>query len=462
MDTYAWDLLDADDKANILKGLTAGKAFGPPRLIDLEWSRRQFLPDGASGRPPGLAADEMDLYTIERLFEEMEGAGVKGLVLGGAGEPLGHRSIDSILKRCARMHFRLCALSTGGASAGHRTLELLAALRPRTVEFRMEAMDEVGTGGPSGASGERLRLFRSLLPAGPDCRVVARRVLFPGDELKIARMAAEAVDAGADTVDFAVSRRLGEALAAVDRRRVLFRGVRAALDADREGRIEFVDAPLPGMDGDPRASLEDPPGRVPGTAWTGAVDALFRTACVFPWLGLAVAPNGAAHPCRRAMERGEPPAGSIHALSLARLWRSRPMKALRRGSRGPRWGGRCCPACRPGEDRPLPYAGDRAFRQELDSLMRGGSERAVRFPERLRDREWSTVVLPLRHLWSWRGEVRPQVRVDGVPVGAAANADGSVAIRFRPDGLPRGFHLVEVVDPSGRLLGARLVEKTGG
>jgi len=95
----------------------------------------------------------------------------------------------------------------------------------------------------------------------------------------------------------------------------------------------------------------------------------------------------------------------------------------------------------------------------LDSLLRGGLERAVRFPDRLRDREWGTVVLPLRHLWPWGREASPQLRVDGVPVGAAAGGDGNLSIRFRPDGLPRGFHLVEVVDRSGRLLKARLVEK---
>ena len=137
------------------------------------------------------------------------------------------------------------------------------------------------------------------------------------------------------------------------------------------------------------------------------------------------------------------------------------MRDLRRASRGARWDGKSCAACRPGESPLLPYAKDPAFCQELDSLLRGGLERTVRFPERLRDREWSTVVLPLRHLWPWGREASPQLRVDGVPVGAAAGGDGNLSIRFRPDGLPRGFHLVEVVDHSGRLLKARLVEKVG-
>jgi len=51
------------------------------------------------------------------------------------------------------------------------------------------------------------------------------------------------------------------------------------------------------------------------------------------------------------------------------------------------------------------------------------------------------------------------VRVDGVPVGAVAGGDGTIAIRFRPDGLRQGFHLLEVVDRTGRLLKARVVEK---
>jgi len=96
----------------------------------------------------------------------------------------------------------------------------------------------------------------------------------------------------------------------------------------------------------------------------------------------------------------------------------------------------------------------------VDSLLRGGRERAIRFPERLRDREWSTVVLPLRHLWPLRGDDL-QVRVDGVVVGASASGEGAVTVRFRPDDLRLGFHLVEVVDRSGRLLKARVVEKVG-
>jgi hypothetical protein len=266
---------------------------------------------------------------------------------------------------------------------------------------------------------------------------------------------------GADGIAFAASRGEGDALAFLERRKDIIDAVRQAIEADTEGRIESIEPPHPMMEKELLALRSAFPGRYPGAQLAGEVGTLFRTACVMPWLGLAVAPNGAAHPCRRALERGVPPVGSIHARPLERLWKERPLVEMRRAARASRWDGKACAACRPGEGPLLPYAMDRAFCQELDSLLRGGLERAVRFPERLRDREWSTVVLPLRHLWPWGRDASPQLRVDGIPVGAAAGGDGTIAIRFLPDGLRQGFHLVEVVDRSGRLLKARVVEKIG-
>jgi MoaA/NifB/PqqE/SkfB family radical SAM enzyme len=466
MDTHAWDTLDAADKQNILKGIARGKALAPPRVVDLEWSRREWLPDATRDRRPGLPPDEMDLYTLEMLFEEMEDAGVKALVLGGEGEPLAHRSIDSLLKRLSRAPFRLCSLTTGGGRLHGWTAELLAAARPRRLEVRLEALGEAAYAKRLGAPGPRfrqvvanLRAFRALLPAGTDCRIVVRLVLFPGDYAGLRMIARAAVEAGADAVAFAAPRRPGDALDAVERQAAFLDGARTALADDREVRIESLEAPHPVMECDLRAMREGLCLGAPGTAAEGAVGALFRTACIHPWLGLALAPNGAVHPCRRALQRGAAPAGSIHGRPLERLWRDRPLRSMRRASRLPRWEGRACEACRAGEAPSLPYALDPAFCQELDSLLRGGVERAVRFPERLRDREWGTVLLPLRHLWPRRWAGTPQLRVDGVPVGAVAGGGGSLSIRFLPDGLRRGFHLVEVVDRSGRLLKARVVEK---
>jgi MoaA/NifB/PqqE/SkfB family radical SAM enzyme len=467
MDTHAWDTLDAADKQKILKGIARGKALAPPRVVDLEWSRREWLPDATRDRRPGLPPDEMDLYTLEMLFEEMENAGVKALVLGGEGEPLAHRSIESLLKRISRAPFRLCSLATGGGRLCGRTAELLAAARPRRLDVRLEALGEAAYALRLGAPGSQfrqvaanLRAFRALLPAQSDCRIVARLVLFPGDNAGLQRIVRAAVEAGADAVAVAAPRQPGIALDNAERRAAFLDEVRTALAADREGRIESLEAPHPAMEADLRSLRADlSAGGAPGTASEGAVGALFRTACIHPWLGLALAPNGAVHPCRRALQRGGDPTGSIHSRPLERLWHDRPLRVMRWASRRSCWDGRACSICRAGEAPSRPYALDWGFCQELDSLLRGGVERAVRFPERLRDREWGTVLLPLRHLWPRRWGGTPQLRVDGVPVGAAVGGGGGIAIRFLPDGLRPGFHLVEVVDRSGRLLKARLVEK---
>lgn len=462
MDTHAWDLLDANDKERLLKGLAAGKALGPPRLIDLEWSRRRLLPHAPGERRASLAADEMDLYTLEMLFEEMEDAGVKGLVLGGCGDPLEHKSIDSLLKRLSRVPFALCSLSTGGSALRGRVAELLSGVLHGRLEVRLDAgaAQAVSDGTPHPVA-DNLRALRPVRAPGGRCRLAVRFVFTPQTCGRLGAMAEGAFTLGADSIVLAASRGEGDPLAFLERRKEFLEAARDAFEADTEGRIESIETGHPLLEKEMPALRSAFPGRYPGAQLAGEVGTLFRTACVMPWLGLAVAPNGAAHPCRRALERGVPPVGSIHAHPLERIWKERSLRNLRRSSRGARWDGKTCAACRPGEGPPLPFALDRAFCQELDSLLRGGLERAVRFPERLRDREWSTVVLPLRHLWPWGGDASPEVRVDGVPVGAAAGRDGCVAIRFLPDGLPQGFHLLEVVDCSGRLLKARVVEKVG-
>jgi hypothetical protein len=62
MDTHAWDPLDADDKARILKGMGDGKAAGGPRVVDLEWGRRR-----RGARPPRGAGPGFFCFYIYRL-----------------------------------------------------------------------------------------------------------------------------------------------------------------------------------------------------------------------------------------------------------------------------------------------------------------------------------------------------------------------------------------------------------
>jgi len=195
----------------------------------------------------------------------------------------------------------------------------------------------------------------------------------------IRAMAEAACVAGADGVTFAASRAAGDALAFLERRNDFIEAARAAFEADTEGSIESIEPPHPLMAEELRglrAGFADRyPRGPPGDGGRPFPDGLRHAVA-----GLAVGPNGAAHACRRAAERGEAPVGNIHARPLERLWTDRPLRALRRDSRAPRWTGRSCAVCRAGEEPLHPYASDRDFCQELDSLLRGGwSGRSV-FP----------------------------------------------------------------------------------
>ena len=193
-----------------------------------------------------------------------------------------------------------------------------------------------------------------------------------------------------------------------------------------------------------------------------------------PWLGMLVKADGYVYPCCCLLNPQTRPMGNIHASGLPSIWRNGAFRRMRRNMWAlheavrkrdeARIGALPLPApCKAHGIcflKSLPYLEDPQFCQEMDSWLRGGEEADIRFPESLQDSQWSTITGRVGRILPWKRIQGPHVRIDGVSVGGAAQASGGFSFGFLPNFLCAGFHLLEVLDAHGRLLKAKVVEKT--
>ena len=476
MTDFGWNQLDSDDKALILKGVKTGKAFIGPRTVQIQWTDRCNLPCRTGAKEGIRFEDEMDLFTLERLFEQMAAIGVRTLVVSGGGEPLLHGHADVILREIGRAPFRIEMLRTNGVLLEPHLYPLLCRAVRHQISVSLDMfgsrayMDWMGV--PQTIYDrvlEQVRGFSEYKRArgGPAPLLALRFLLHDGNFADMPRMLELSRALGGEAVSFhpppvgeglirPVNGRLREFLAAAAE---LFR-------SDDGGIVEVLRTGNPHLDDQVRRLREGiVPGRYTQAERRGAACAAFRTVCVLPWLGTLVRADGYVHPCADFRPPPLPPMGNIFAAPLPSIWRGGPYRKLRRrlgaslavspagdkaapcGTRGGCfWKGR-------------PYLGDAAFCQELDSWLRGGERPDIEFPDRLQNAQWSLIRGRRGMSWPWGRTARPQVRIDGRPVGGTVQTLGGFSFGFLPDFLSKGFHLLEVMDANGRLLKARIVEK---
>jgi MoaA/NifB/PqqE/SkfB family radical SAM enzyme len=484
MTEFGWDQLDSGDKALILKGMKTGKTFLGPRTVQVQWTDRCNLHGRSHSRESLHFEDEMDLFTLERLFAQMGAMGVRTLMVNGGGEPLYHRHADVILRELGRAPFRIGTLSTNGVllkpelhpllcrAVRHRISVSLNLFGPRAYAEWM--------GVPEAVYDRVLDNVRGFLDYrrshGDSTPSLALQFLVHGGNFRdMPRMLELARSLGAGAVSFNPLPG-GESLARLphERQREFLAAAAEVFRSDDAGMVDVFQTGDPRLDDQVRRLREGAfPGKYAHAERRSAAFGAFRTACVMPWFGMLVRADGYVHPCTCLAPPAMRPMGNIFASPLASIWKDGPCRALRRRM------GKFLEAVQGGDEAliarlPLPescktrggcfgkgrpYLEDAVFCQELDSWLRGGERPDIEFPDRLRDAEWSLIRGRWGMPWPWKRPAGPQVRIDGRTIGATVQTLGGFSFGFLPDFLSKGFHLLEVMDGNGRLLKARIVEK---
>jgi|GEM_PF-528173 len=485
MTEFGWDQLDRNDKALILKGMKKGRVFSGPRTMEVDWTDRCNLRCRFCSQKAMHFEDEMDLFTLERLFAQLERLGVRTLMVSGGGEPLFHRHIEVILRSVARAPFRIGTLTTNGVLMSEKLHPLLCrAVRNQiTVSLNVFGAEAYADWmGVPGAVYERMldniRAFMKYKRVqGFDAPELIVQFLIHGANFDaMPRMLALADSLDVDGVAF--NPLFGEESlnAELVRRREEFIPVaETVFHSDGRRIVRNIQTADPVLNDAVRRLQERHfPGKYAQAERRSAAFGAFRTACAMPWLGMLIKADGYVYPCCCLLNPDMRPLGNIFASPVGSIWRGAPLRRFRRRMAGlsnavrredaheieqlelprPCKGHGLCFL------KALPYLEDSAFCQEMDSWLRGGENTDIEFPERLRNSQWSFIRGRRAALWPWRCPHGPQVRVDGREVDGTVSTSGEFSFGFLPDRLPSGFHLIEVTDADGRLIKARMVEKT--
>lgn len=98
MSELGWKYLTAADKANILRGVRDGVAYGGPYHVELHPADRCNIDCFFCSTAALRGTDEVPLTRLEELIGELKQAGTRSIRLSGGGEPLFHRKAKDFLR----------------------------------------------------------------------------------------------------------------------------------------------------------------------------------------------------------------------------------------------------------------------------------------------------------------------------------------------------------------------------
>lgn len=98
MARLGWKYLTADDKANILRGVRDGVAYGGPYHAEIHPSDRCNIDCFFCSTASLRGTDEVALTRLEQMIGELKALGTRSVRLAGGGEPLFHRKTKDLLR----------------------------------------------------------------------------------------------------------------------------------------------------------------------------------------------------------------------------------------------------------------------------------------------------------------------------------------------------------------------------
>ena len=112
---YSWERLDEAEKAAILESIGSGGPAPPPRVVEISWQDRCNI-DCFFCSTADLRAGNRELSRerLERLFDEMQALGVRGVRLMGGGEPLFRKDSAELIASLGRRGLGVNDVTTNG------------------------------------------------------------------------------------------------------------------------------------------------------------------------------------------------------------------------------------------------------------------------------------------------------------------------------------------------------------
>jgi MoaA/NifB/PqqE/SkfB family radical SAM enzyme len=112
---YAWDRLDAGEKAALLEAVSGRGPAPPPRVVEISWQDRCNIDCFFCSTSEIRAGNyELSSARLETLFDEMRTLGVKGVRLMGGGEPLFRKDAAALIAALGRRGLRVTDVTTNG------------------------------------------------------------------------------------------------------------------------------------------------------------------------------------------------------------------------------------------------------------------------------------------------------------------------------------------------------------
>jgi MoaA/NifB/PqqE/SkfB family radical SAM enzyme len=120
-----WKYLTAEDKANIVRGIRDGVAYGGPYHVEIYPADRCNIECFFCSTAAIRGTDEFPLSRLEELIGEMKAAGTRSIRLAGGGEPLFHRKTKDFLAMLAGSGIPIENITTNAVLLGQDIAELL-------------------------------------------------------------------------------------------------------------------------------------------------------------------------------------------------------------------------------------------------------------------------------------------------------------------------------------------------
>jgi MoaA/NifB/PqqE/SkfB family radical SAM enzyme len=128
MSQLGWDHLTGEDKANILRGIEDGVAYGGPYHVEFHPQDRCNVDCFFCSTAALRGKDEIPMPRFEELLAELREMGTRAIRLSGGGEPLFHRKIESFLGAVRTSGLPIENLTTNGVLLRSNLAELLVGV----------------------------------------------------------------------------------------------------------------------------------------------------------------------------------------------------------------------------------------------------------------------------------------------------------------------------------------------
>jgi len=120
-----WKYLTAEDKANIVRGIRDGVAYGGPYHVEIHPADRCNIDCFFCSTAALRGTDELPLTRLEELIGELKAAGTRSIRLAGGGEPLFHRKTKDFLAALVGSGLPIENITTNAVLLGEEIATLL-------------------------------------------------------------------------------------------------------------------------------------------------------------------------------------------------------------------------------------------------------------------------------------------------------------------------------------------------